>query len=122
MGRRPAHVVGLLVVGSCARNTPRPDSDIDLILLTSDAAKYTNNTWSDELAIGELTRVQSWGPITERRFRTRTGLEVEINIGLPEWANTDPIDPGTHRVVADGARTLHDPSGVLAALLHACQP
>jgi hypothetical protein len=57
-----------------------------------------------------------------RRFVTASGLEVEINIGSPDWSNINPVDPGTHRVVTDGARLLHDPSGALADLLHTCRP
>lgn len=113
-------VVGLLLVGSCARNAARPDSDIDLVLLTADIARHTETAWTGELAIGELIRTQSWGAITERRFVTATGLEVEIGIGRPDWASVNPLDPGTRRVVTDGARILHDPTGILATLLRAC--
>ncbi|MFI1620317.1 nucleotidyltransferase domain-containing protein [Streptomyces lydicus] len=114
-------VVGLLLVGSCARNAARPDSDIDLVLLTTDESQYSDNAWAVELALGQLVRTQSWGPISERRFATASGLEVEINIGSPDWAQTDPVDPGTRRVVTDGARPLHDPDTVLASLIRACQ-
>ncbi|MFF3920075.1 nucleotidyltransferase domain-containing protein [Streptomyces sp. NPDC001852] len=31
-------IVGLLLVGSCARNAVRPDSDVDVALLTADEA------------------------------------------------------------------------------------
>ena len=115
-------ISGLLLVGSYARNAARPDSDVDLVVLTSDLARYADNSWAEELALGELTRVQAWGPITERRFVTASGLEVEINIGSPEWARLDPVDSGTRRVVTDGARPLHDPTGALAELIHACRP
>jgi uncharacterized protein len=115
-------VLGLLLVGSYARDAAGPDSDIDLVVLTEETGRYADETWADELNLGELTRVQDWGPITERRFITGTGLEVEINIGSPDWANLDPVDPGTHRVVADGARVLHDPEGLLADLERACRP
>jgi Nucleotidyltransferase domain. len=114
-------VVGLLLVGSCARNAARPDSDIDLVLLTTDGSQYSDNAWADELALGKPIRTQSWGPVSERRFATASGLEVEINIGSPNWARTNPIDPGTRRVVTDGARPLHDPNAVLASLIRACR-
>ena len=115
-------VLGLLLVGSCARNAARPDSDIDLVLLTGEITRYADNAWVNELNLGKLIRVQSWGPITERRFLTSTGLEVEINIGSPDWANVAPLDPGTRRVVTDGARILHDPEDTLTTLLRACRP
>jgi len=114
--------VGLLLVGSYARGAARADSDIDLVLLTADEAQYADNSWAPELALGSLTRVQRWGAVTERRFRTRSGLEVEINIGSRGWADTNPVDPGTRRVVTDGARVLHDPNRLLATLLDACRP
>lgn len=119
---RRSDIVGLVLVGSYARNAARPDSDIDLVLLTTDQARYADNTWAHELALGELTRVQSWGAVTERRFQTTSGLNVEINIGSPGWASTDPVEPGTRRVVTDGARSLHDPTGAIDNLIHTCRP
>ncbi|GLW04533.1 nucleotidyltransferase domain-containing protein [Streptomyces lavendulae] len=115
-------IVGLLLVGSCARNAARPDSDIDVVLLTAEEARYLDDaTWAGELGLGGLIRAQAWGPISERRCSTASGLEVEVGIGSSAWATTDPIDPGTRRVVTDGARVLHDPEGILADLLAACQ-
>jgi hypothetical protein len=64
-------VVGLLLVGSCARDAARPSSDVDFVLLST----------------------------------------------RPYVA---PVDPGTLRVVNDGARALYDPAGLLTALLGAC--
>lgn len=90
--RRP-DVVGLLLVGSYARHAARPDSDLDLVLLTTDLARYAGNGWPRELALGDPVRVRSWGPVTERRFGTASGLEVEICIGEPGWAGTDPVTP-----------------------------
>ncbi|MEU8180825.1 nucleotidyltransferase domain-containing protein [Micromonospora sp. NPDC049044] len=119
---RHRDVAGLLLAGSYARNSARPDSDVDLVLLTTDQARYADNLWVHELAIGDLMRVQSWGAVIERRFRTASGLEVEINIGAPDWAGTEPLDPGTRRVVTDGARALHDPTGALGNLIHPCRP
>jgi hypothetical protein len=107
--------VSLLLVGSYARDAARPDSDVDLVVLMPDP----DPACVDELAVGELIRTETWGPISERRFRTRGGLEVEFGIGPLSWADTDPVDLGTHRVVSDGARILHDPTGLLADLLTA---
>ncbi|WP_244179068.1 nucleotidyltransferase domain-containing protein [Streptomyces rubellomurinus] len=121
MGERPRRLVGLLLVESCARNAARPDSDIDIVLLTTDEPRYLDDAaWAGELGLGELIRTQEWGPITERRYSMASGLEVEVGTGSPTWAKTDPVDPGTRRVVTDGARVLHDPSGILADLLAAC--
>jgi hypothetical protein len=50
------------------------------------------------------------------------GLEVEVGLTEPAWAATDPVDPGTRRVVTDGMRILRDPDGRLAALAAAATP
>jgi predicted nucleotidyltransferase len=114
-------VVGLLLVGSYARDAARFDSDVDLVLLTTERGVYlADDGWGAGLGLGELVRTQRWGVITERRFRTSSGLEVEVGVGEPGWASVDPVDPGTRRVVTDGARILHDPRGALGALLVAC--
>jgi predicted nucleotidyltransferase len=115
-------VIGLLLVGSHARGTARIDSDIDVVLLTTDPARYTENeAWASDLRLPNLIRQQVWGAITERRFVTDSGLEIEIGIGSPNWANTAPVDPGIRRVITDGAVILLDPAGVLAGLLNACR-
>jgi hypothetical protein len=114
-------VVGLLLVGSYARDAARPDSDVDLVLLTTDEPAYRSDGWAAGLDLGEPVRTQAWGPILERRYVTRSGLEVEIGIGPPSWAATDPVDAGTRRVITDGARVLHDPTGLLATLMSACR-
>ncbi|MFK4600163.1 nucleotidyltransferase domain-containing protein [Streptomyces pristinaespiralis] len=116
-----ADIVGLLLVGSFARDAAGPDSDVDIVLLTTDEPRYLDGAWAVDLRLGRLVRTRSWGPITELRYATASGLEVEMGIGSPGWAATDPVDPGTHRVVTDGARVLYDPAGILAELLAACR-
>lgn len=113
-------VVGLLLVGSYARGAARPDSDVDLVLLTTEETAYVNRAWPRDLDFDTPLRVRSWGVLTEYRFVTESGLEAEINIGPPHWAEVHPVDPGTRRVVRDGARILYDPQNLLAALFRAC--
>lgn len=113
-------VLGLLLVGSCARESPRPDSDIDLIVIVEDQDQYSDRAWTVDVGLGEPSRVRWWGVVCEWRFVTSSGLEVEINIASPRWASTDPVDAGTRRVVCGGARPLHDPVGILAELLPSC--
>jgi predicted nucleotidyltransferase len=114
-------VVGVLLVGSFARGAVRPDSDVDLLVVTTEASRYADDDlWLRELALGEVVRVRAWGPVTKWRQVTASGLEGEVNIGSPDWARTDPVDAGTRRVVSDGARILYDPAGILAALVRAC--
>ena len=92
-------VAALALVGSWARGAPRADSDVDLVLLTVDPPAYVEHEdWIQVLAPGaELVRTGDWGAIVERRLRLPSGLEVEVGIGRPSWAEVTPVDPGTRR-------------------------
>jgi uncharacterized protein len=120
--RERRDVRGLALVGSYARGAARRDSDVDLVLLTDDPASYIADAgWASELGAAKVVRTQAWGPLTERRLLLPSGLEVEVGVVLPLWAATDPVDPGTRRVVTDCMRILHDPEGRFAALAAACR-
>jgi uncharacterized protein len=111
---------GLALVGSWARGSARADSDVDLVVLTSHPDRYlADDDWTAALGDAEVLDTQAWGVLTERRLLLKGGLEVEVGIAEPTWAATDPVDPGTRRVVTDGLRILHDPDGRLAALADA---
>ena len=64
----------------------------------------------------QLVRADDFGALQERRLRLASGLDVDVCIGRPSWADTDPLDEGTRRVVEDGMHVLWDPGGRLAAL------
>jgi uncharacterized protein len=94
---------------------------VDLVLLSTEPFRYVDrDDWLGVLGPARLVRTRSWGAVTERRFALPGGLELEICVGTPSWASTDPVDAGTRRVVVDGMRVLHDPDGRLAALAAAC--
>lgn len=116
-------VMALALVGSWARDDAHAGSDVDLIVLTTARAAYAERVdWIDGLAPGAtLDRTAEWGTILERRLLLPSGLDVEVGVGPPSWAETSPVDPGTRRVVRDGLRALHDPGGLLAALVSACR-
>jgi hypothetical protein len=115
-----AEVRGVLLVGSWARGAARPDSDVDLVVLTGDAAHAGTAVWARLLG-GRLVRRRRWGPLQEIRLRRPSGLVVDVGVVPVSWADTDPVDPGTRRVVRDGHRVVHDPGGILAALVDACR-
>jgi predicted nucleotidyltransferase len=115
--RQQPDIRGLALVGSWARGGARADSDVDLVVLTSRRDRYLEEDgWTAALGSARVLRTEAWGPLTERRLLLEDGLEVEVGIAEPAWAATDPVDPGTRRVVTDGLRILHDPDGRLAAL------
>ena len=107
------------LVGSWARGRPRPDSDLDVVILTDSPALYTENErWPVELGLSPVVQQRTWGAITEQRA-SAGDLGVEFGIGTPVWAESRPVDPGTHRVASDGLLILYDPRHLLADLLSA---
>jgi predicted nucleotidyltransferase len=108
------------LVGSWARKDPRPGSDLDLILLSEDPSRYIEREdWAEELGTDRVTPATARGVLSERRLHLPSGLELDIAIGSPSWARTDPLDPGTVRVASDGLVRLHDPDGLLDRLVAA---
>ena len=114
--RGRADVRAAAMVGSWARGEARPDSDVDVVLLTTSPALYAEPPWPD----CELVQTREWGVLTERRLRFSSGLELELGVAPLSWAAADPVDPGTRKVVSDGMRILHDPDRLLAKLAAAC--
>ena len=115
-------VVGAAVVGSWARGAARMDSDIDIVVLTNEKARYLDDDHWVAMALvepAEIVRRQDWGPLSERRVRLSSGLEVEFGFGPPSWAATDPVDPGTASVVRDGCEPLEDSGAVFERLIAA---
>jgi uncharacterized protein len=117
-------IKGVAVVGSWARSEPRMDSDIDLVILTTQKAAYSvGEDWAS-VAVSqpaELIRTQEWGPLTERRIRVASGLEIEFGFALPHWAETHPVDPGTAGVVSNGCIPILDRGELLKKLVEAVE-
>ena len=116
--RRRADIRAVALVGSHARGEAREDSDVDVVVLTDDPPAYIDDdTWIAEVGAHSVTRTRRWGMLVERRLLMPGGLELDVGIVSPAWASTDPLDAGTARVVRDGLVPLHDPDGLLAALV-----
>lgn len=117
-------VHALAVVGSVTRGTARPDSDIDLVLLVDDPEDYrADSAWVaaipwDTLGVAIRDTYDGDFGALWSRFVTLVGAPtIEFGFSSPQWASTEPIDPGTLPVVRDGCRILYDPHGLLARLV-----
>ena len=109
-------VVGVALVGSYARDAATEESDVDLMILTIEVAKYfQNQEWL--LLSGEIkeARVENWGRVETIRAFYGVGSEIEYNFVAPDWASV-PVDAGTRRVISDGMKIWYDPQGILDAL------
>ena len=119
---RREDVQAIAIVGSWARGTARPDSDVDVVIITDQPDRYVSaDDWAAVLGITDPLESKRWGLLTERRGRAVSGLEIEFGITAPSWATIDPIDDGTLRVVMDGMRVVYDPKGILERLIRAAR-
>lgn len=114
-------IVGLALVGSNARNAAGPDSDIDLSILCKDPDGLLLITrWITLFGQAREIYLEDYGPTRSLRVFYKDGLEVEFGIADPSWVSL-PLDPGTRGVLADGARVLYDPLGLLNEAVGAAQ-
>ncbi|MBK7890150.1 MAG: HIT domain-containing protein [Bdellovibrionales bacterium] len=110
-------ILGAMLVGSYAHGTARPDSDVDLMLFTSDPSIWLKTTdWLSQFGQVEKVEREQWGSVTSLRVYYRDSFEVEFNFASLLWASIDPVDAETLRVVSDGVRVLYDPHGALKRL------
>jgi hypothetical protein len=104
-------LVSLAVFGSVGRGTPRPDSDIDLLIV------------ADPLPRGRIARVEEFG-LVEAELASRIDEAAELGI-TPTWSpvfkTPAEIEAGSPLLLdmIDDARLLLDRDGFLRAALDA---
>ncbi|MGA2819087.1 MAG: nucleotidyltransferase domain-containing protein [Anaerolineales bacterium] len=104
-------VVAVALVGSHARGTARPDSDIDLLLLVGSPQSYVGDRrWLR--AFGQPTRVElePWGKVISIQAWYDDGREVEYGLAPADWGS-DPEDEGDACVIRGCFRILFDRQG-----------
>ena len=102
-------LVALAVYGSVGRATPRPDSDIDLLLV------------ADDLPDGRIPRVEEFRVMADR---LQTPLDLAADLGVhtrlaPIFKTPRELRRGTPLLLdmTEDARILHDPDRCLADTL-----
>lgn len=107
---------GLALVGSHARGNPRPDSDVDLVVIVENRDKFLKDLdWLNKFGPTKGHRLEDWGLIQSLRVFFENGLEVEFGFGDRKWVAI-PTDSGTRNVISQGFRILFDPHGLLQRL------
>jgi SAM-dependent methyltransferase/predicted nucleotidyltransferase len=110
----------VVLVGSAARGTMRPGSDVDVVVLADEVRFFlADRTWTSKFGAPLATSIETYGVLTSVRVAYESGLEVEFGIAPRAWAS-QPLDPGTIRVASDGLVVLFDRDGdatTLAAML-----
>lgn len=104
------------LAGSHAHGNARPESDIELVILSDSPDELRTTHWIG--VFGEYSGVdtEQWGIAPCHRVLDTPQGEVEIGIVPSSWADVR-VDAGTYNVVHDGIIAAHDPRGLLRTLL-----
>ena len=114
--QRDHRVIAAAVCGSHARGEARPDSDVDLCILTDNPRSLLDDhSWIQ--VFGADARIV--GPVEDynlvQSIRVFYGsTEAEFGVTDQDWARP-PIDKETAGIINDGLRIIYDPDGLLAA-------
>ncbi|HPP99821.1 MAG TPA: nucleotidyltransferase domain-containing protein [Termitinemataceae bacterium] len=111
----------ILLVGSHARGEARTDSDIDLVIISSQwESLLSERKWLHHF--GEPLRItqENYGLLTSLRV-FYTDKEIEFGLTSPQWLAL-PLDPGTKEVLEGGYRILYERRGYLSSLQEALPP
>jgi predicted nucleotidyltransferase len=115
-------IQALALAGSHARGQATPESDIDLVLLTTDPARYLEQTgWAGEFGTVQEEQIEDYGRLTSLRIWYLDGREVEYGIAPPDWA-ARPLDDGTREVLQDGLQVLFERRALLSSLVEENEP
>ena len=108
-----ATVSGLAVVGSYARGTQTPESDLDLVVIADQpAALLADLEWLGAFGGLATVEIEEYGVTTSVFADYEGNLEVEFGIASRQWTAL-PLDSGTARVIRDGMIIHYDPDELL---------
>ena len=102
------HIESIIIVGSYARGTNKENSDLDIVIITSNKlGMIANQDFTQEF--GEVYKQQTeyYDACTSIRVWYKDGKEVEFGIVEPSWISI-PLDIGTYKVLSDGYKIIID--------------
>ena len=112
--RSQADITAVALVGSEARNAATAESDVDLVLISSSAEHYLeDSSWIHRFGRVQRQQVEDYGKLTSLRIWYEGGLEVEYGITDESWAAV-PLDEGTREVISGGMLVLLERGDILS--------
>lgn len=111
-------VKGAAIVGSWARGSARPDSDIDVILITTRPDDLLNKQeWLGEFGTAEKIEREDWGLVQSLRVFYADKQEIEFGITTEQWTSQEEIKHGTGEIILDGIVVVYDPHKLLEKVI-----
>lgn len=104
-------IESVILVGSWARGNNRPDSDLDLCVLTAHRNRLLEeNRFPSRFGAVRSRQTEHYGACTSVRVWYEEGTEIEFGLVEPGWIAL-PLDEGTRQVLSDGYCVLYDRAG-----------
>lgn len=103
-----SHIESIIIVGSYARGTNKENSDLDIVVITSNkSGMIANQDFTKEFGEFYKQQIEYYGACTSVRVWYKDGKEVEFGIVEPSWISM-PLDIGTYKVLSDGYKVIID--------------
>lgn len=120
--RARSDVMALALVGSHARGSAKPTSDVDFVIIAAHPQRYLDDTcWTATFGVAAGQALEDWGKVQSLRVWYAGGPEVEFGFTTSEWV-AYPMDAGTRRVIAEGIKILFDREAWLASAIRRSLP
>lgn len=106
--KNDAHIRSVLIVGSYARSANKEDSDLDLVIMTTNKQEMVEKP-NFVNRFGKVIKQQTeyYGACTSIRIWYEDGKETEFGLVEPSWISL-PLDKGTEKVLSDGYQIIID--------------
>lgn len=106
--RNTSHIESIIIVGSYARGTNKENSDLDIVIITSNKSEMiANQDFIQDFGKVYKQQIEYYGASTSIRVWYMDGKEVEFGIVEPSWISM-PLDTGTYKVLSDGYKIIID--------------
>ncbi|WP_297714655.1 nucleotidyltransferase domain-containing protein [Clostridium sp.] len=106
--RNTSHIESIIIVGSYDRGTNKKNSDLDIVIITSNkSGMIANQDFTQDFGEVYKQQIEYYGACTSIRVWYKDGKEVEFGIVEPSRISI-PLDTGTYKVLSDGYKIIID--------------
>jgi predicted nucleotidyltransferase len=114
--KKQNEIIGVAIVGSFARGDFNADSDVDLVIISTDKMNTIDTIYS-QFHYDEMIHhsIEEWGILTSLRIFYKNELEIEYGVVTKQWVE-EPLDEGTKEVVENGFMILLDKENIFSSV------
>jgi len=110
-----ASIEAVVIVGSWANGTAKPESDIDVIMVTSSTDRLLSEyTWVYKFGRSLSSDEEDYDLVHVLRAFYDGGMEVEFGITTEAWLADDQLK-ATGKILDTGCKVVYDPKNLIAA-------